>query len=128
MRIQLYISGHAPEGDRLRAVLQDNMPGVPVVFSNNIDDLGREVQTAYNDKNIAVIMVAGPEELAELARLGSVWDRFWTILVLPGSEPEIISMGHALRPRFVTFTDGDFSDVSEVLNHIRDSADGDVSN
>lgn len=128
MHIQLYISGHSPEGDRLRAVLQDTMPGVPVVHSHDTRDLSREVQTAYSDKNVAVIMVAGREELAELARLGSVWDRFWTILVLPGSEPEIISMGHALRPRFVTFADGDFSDVSKVLSHIRDSADGDGRN
>lgn len=37
------------------------------------------------------------------------------ILVLPDDDIETISQGHALRPRFVTYVESDFIDISAVL-------------
>lgn len=37
------------------------------------------------------------------------------ILVLPDSEPETVSLGHILRPRFITYGDSDYMDVSAIL-------------
>ena len=37
------------------------------------------------------------------------------ILVLPDSEPETVSLGHILRPRFITYGDSDYMDVSAIM-------------
>jgi hypothetical protein len=37
------------------------------------------------------------------------------ILVLPDEEMETVSRGHVLRPRFITYAESDFIDVSAVL-------------
>lgn len=128
MHIQSFISEHAPEGHRLQAALQDAVAGVPVMQHKSPGDVGREVRASYNKKNIAVIMVAEHEELVELARLKNTWDRLWTILVLPDSEPETVTLGHAIRPRFMTFAESDFGDVVAVLKNAWRKKNDDIRN
>ena len=128
MHIHLYISDRAPEGERFRSVLQDTMPGTSVVQHHSSEAFVQVMPVAYKEKSVAVIMVANREELVMLARRKNVWDRLWTILVLPDSEPETVTLGHALRPRFLTFTDSDFNDIVAVLNHFRESNNGNVCN
>jgi hypothetical protein len=128
MQIQLYISNHTPEGDRLRGVLREALPGVPIIQHHDSEAIGRVTPTAYNEKIVAVIMVAEREVLVSLARMNKTWDRLKTILVLPDSEQETVTLGHELRPAYIAFKDSDFSDVAAVLKHIRKSAYGDIRN
>jgi hypothetical protein len=37
------------------------------------------------------------------------------ILVLPDRDDETVAMGHRLRPRMVSYNDGDYLDVAAVL-------------
>ena len=124
MHIQLFISEQAPEGDRLWAVLKDAMPGVPFIQYHGTGAVGRVAPAAYNEKAVAVIMVAGRDELAALTRLKNTWDRLKTILVLPDSSQETVSLAHELRPSYIAFTGSCFADVVAVLNHILESANG----
>ncbi len=128
MHIQLFISEQAPEGDRLWTVLKNAMPGVPFIQYYGTGAVGRVAPAIYNEKAVAVIMVAGRDELAALTRLENTWDRLKTILVLPDSSQETVSMAHRLRPSYIAFTDSCFADVVAVLNHIQESADGAICN
>ena len=128
MHIQLFISEKAPEGKRLLAVLREAMPEVPLIQYHTTGAVGRVKASVYNEKAVAVIMVTGRDELAALARLENTWDRLKTILVLPDSEPETVSLAHALRPSYIAFTGGHFADVIAILNHIRESVAGDIRN
>ena len=128
MHIQLFISEQAPEGDRLWTVLKDAMPEVPFIQYHSTGAVGRVAPVAYNEKAVAVIMVAGQDELAALTRLKNTWDRLKTILVLPDSSQETVSMAHGLRPSYIAFTGSCFTDVVAVLNHILESANGDICN
>ena len=40
------------------------------------------------------------------------------VLILPDRRRETLMMGHTLRPRFLTYDDGDFLDLASVLCHI----------
>lgn len=128
MHIHLFISDRAPEGDRLRTVLQDAMPEIQLSQYPSIGSIGWMTPTTCNGLTIAVIMAAKNEELVMLAIWKSIWGRIKTILVLPNDEPETITLGHALRPRYVTFTDRDFHDVVAVLKHIKGSPNKDIYN
>ena len=128
MHIQLFISDYAPEGDRLLAVLRDAVPGVPIIQYHSTTAIGKVIPAAYNEKIVAVIMVAEKGELAILAHNKKSWDRLKTILVLPDSEPETVTLGHVFRPVYMAFPSSDFSDIAAVLKHIRESAEGDVCN
>ena len=128
MHIQLFISKQAPEGDRLWTALKDTMSEMPFIQYHNTGAVGRVIPATYNEKAVAVIMVAEREELVALGHLKNTWDRLKTILVLPDSEPETVSLAHALRPSYIAFTGSCFVDVVAILNHILESADGDIFN
>lgn len=119
MHIHLFISDHATEGHRLQALIVDKMPEVPVIQYHGIEAVGRVVPAAYDEKVVALVMVAKIEELVILARGQNLWMRSKTVLILPSNEPELVSRGHALRPVYTAFSNGDFSDVLSVISHIR---------
>ena len=123
MHVQLYISDYAPEGNRLLTVLREAIPEVPIIQYHGIGAVGRVMPTSYNEKIVAVIMVADKEELTSLAQRNKTWDRLKTILVLPDSEPETVTLGHVLRPVYMAFASNDFSDIAAVLKHIRKGPD-----
>jgi hypothetical protein len=37
------------------------------------------------------------------------------ILVIPDRRPETLSLGHLLRPRYLSYEDGNFDDLASVL-------------
>lgn len=124
MHIQLFVSDHAPGGHRLQTLVRDAMPGVPFIQYHGVEAVGRVVPIAYDEKIISLVMVADVEELVMLARGQSLWERSKTVLVLPSNEPEIILKGHALRPVYTAFSDGDFNNVISVMTHIRSRLEG----
>lgn len=119
MLIHLFISDHAPEGFRLQALIRDAMPKVPVIQYHGIEAVGQVAPVAYDEENVALMMVAKIEELVVLARERTLWERTKLVLVLPSNEPEFFNKGHVLRPVYTTFSKGDFSDVLSVIDHIR---------
>ncbi len=128
MHIHLYISGPGSFANRLKAVLWNSLSAFPVIQYYSIEAIGRVMPTVYDEKAVALVMVTEKKELEELAEKNYFWDRVKTILILPDSDPETISLGHALKPSFVTFIENDFSDALAVLNHICESANGDIYN
>jgi hypothetical protein len=67
---------------------------------------------------IGVILIDTQRDLDEILQLG---DPIWsirTVLILPDSNPETVTRGHAIRPRFLTFHDGDLNEVVTVLQRM----------
>jgi hypothetical protein len=67
------------------------------------------------------ISVLFPSNLSELARLVALKHLLFDmqiILILPNGQSQTISHGHALRPRFISYADSDFSDVAEVYGKL----------
>jgi len=64
---------------------------------------------------VFVLLVSGRQELMELGEYQEWLRDCRLILVLPDDDMETISRGHTLRPRFVTYAESDFIDISAVL-------------
>ena len=119
MQIHLFISKKAQTGNRLKAALSDALKTNPVIQYNAPNAFGSVIPAAYDVPAIAVIMVSEHEELAELAEMRGVWDRFKTILVIPNGEPETIRLADQLHPIFLTCMSSDFAEVATILDHIK---------
>jgi hypothetical protein len=63
-------------------------------------------------------MAPTPKELMELVNIGWMLNDIRTIVLLPDHEDSTITMGHLLRPSFLTFCDADIEEVRAVLNNI----------
>lgn len=65
---------------------------------------------------ITILFVANRAELSELLTFGELLSDLRIILLLPDDTKETIAAGHLLRPRFLSYVDGDFAEVVAVLN------------
>lgn len=65
---------------------------------------------------VAVLMISNRQELFHITKYADLLNNAKIVLILPDRAEETISMGHALYPRFISYTDGDLNDVTCVLH------------
>jgi hypothetical protein len=67
------------------------------------------------DEDIALFCASTVKDLEALVANEPLLNNMRLILILPDREAQTISKGHLLRPRFMCYLDGDFSDLALVL-------------
>lgn len=97
------------------------------LFSLAVGDCGRlsivgnmaccidRLSCIHTRPDIVVLFPMNRRELAALEKIKDLLARVKIIVVVPDDQSETIRMGHALHPRYLSFADGDLSDVSAVL-------------
>ena len=67
-------------------------------------------------QSVVVFQAAGQEDFLFLESINNLLFDARLILVLPNREKDTIKKGYSLYPRFITYTDGNYRDVTAVLN------------
>jgi hypothetical protein len=67
---------------------------------------------------VTVLLIANRDELENMVQYADLLCDQKIILVLPDRAKETLSMGHALYPRFISYTDSDLQDVTSVLRKL----------
>jgi hypothetical protein len=88
-----------------------------ITICHNINTFSRGLRQAFSEV-IGVILIHSQSDLDEILLLRDVIWNIRTILILPDSNPETVARGHAVRPRFLTFQDGDLNEVVTVLQRM----------
>jgi hypothetical protein len=88
-----------------------------ITIYHNINTFSRGLRQAFSEV-IGVILIHSQSDLDEILLLRDVIWSIRTILILPDSNPETVARGHAIRPRFLTFQDGDLNEVVTVLQRM----------
>jgi hypothetical protein len=81
----------------------------------SMNGLIRHLRTPLGISTIGVIWPANKGELSRLLALRCLFRDMRIVLVLPDHEPQTISDGHLLRPRFICHADGEMTDVEAVM-------------
>jgi hypothetical protein len=103
-------------------VSKDNMR----IF-RTVDSFSKRLRQPRKDADIAVLLASSKVELNYL-NLISLRNLLWdmkTIVILPDSNPDAVAKGHILRPRFLSYCDGDFQDVAAVLSRMIENLETD---
>jgi len=87
----------------------------PPVFCHQLNQLIKQLQDPTRRPSVLVLCANNFAELEKILSLIHWLEDLRIILVLPDSQTQTVTIGHRLRPRFVSFMDGDFSDVAAVL-------------
>ena len=82
---------------------------------HSIEDLARRLRHPRENAIIAVLLAGTEDELLELLSIRSLFLDIPVILILPDRKMETISKGRKLYPRFLTYADGDLSEIAAVL-------------
>jgi len=100
---------------RLQRVLEFMLPKKNITNIRTVKDLEANLRKASPEMTVAVILHVNKEKLAELIPIKKLFEDTSLILILNKKDNETITLGHRLRPRFITYTDSDFLDVASVL-------------
>jgi len=103
------------DAQRLKAAVHTVLPGKYVETFGALEALEKRLHHFPNKIDVGIFFPADKAQLSRLLSFKAFLRDVRIILVLPGGGSDLISQGHRLRPRFVTQTDSDFSDVAAVL-------------
>ena len=102
-------------GAKLQEVLVQAVSRDKVETFPDLDLLSKRLCCFPSCMSIVVLLAATREDLAELLSLKHLLEDTRVLLVVPDGRPETVRMAHELTPRFLTYSDGDFSDLSAVI-------------
>ncbi len=113
--------------ERLLQIIETVVSEKDIRIYRTIGSFSRGLRQPQNDTDIAILLVSSKVELNHL-NLISLWNLLSdmkTIVILPDSNPDTVAKGHILRPRFLSYCDGDFQDVAAVLSRMIENSETD---
>ncbi|MCF8120381.1 MAG: hypothetical protein K9L83_09250 [Deltaproteobacteria bacterium] len=125
MNALYYRSPHAEVGLRLRKAVESVMPVEKLEVFHALEDLCQRLRRApVYLPGIAVLFAENQDDLLGLLHVRHLFGDLRIILILPDPEEEMVSKGHALYPRYLTYAYSDFRDVRAVLGRMLEQAHG----
>ena len=115
MKLLFYAKVLEGFGNKVLGVIQSLVPLSQIETHRTIESLDCKVRQPVNNLNTAVMLASNKEDLLDLLSLRDLLWNLRIILIIPDRKAETIAMGHMLRPRFLSYVDSDFNDVSAVL-------------
>ena len=129
MSVILYAPPGNSSGDRLQRVVEGLVPDKKIEIYRSIEKLFRRLRQPFYRELIGAFQVADQQELSEFLAHRDMLNDLRFILVLPDNKKSTVSKALKLYPRYISYVDGNFSDVAAVLqkmlsiNHVRKRPD-----
>jgi len=114
MKVLLYTTASEGIVERAKTVLQSSVSDGIEVYQT-INDLSLRLRGA-KDTAIVILLVGNREDFLDLLAIRHLFRNIRIIVVVPDTEHETIAMAHRLRPRYLTYIDGNFLGLSAVVN------------
>ena len=86
----------------------------PFIFVTHL--IGR-LRQSHHDIIGAVLVISSMSEMIELIQNQELLADIPIVLILPVDDPEMNSLGHSLRPRYLTSIDHNDAEIRDVLVH-----------
>ena len=115
MNVLFYATMKDGIGELLQQEVETVVPAENLDVFRTIESLYQRLRRPLYDLAVAVLLTASTKELLEMISIGDRLLDIRIILILPNRKKETISKGLALYPRYLTYTDGDFKNISHVL-------------
>lgn len=115
MNLIYYVSPGNKVGPKLRQVVTGAAGDWEIHGCRTLAQLEAALRRLGLRWGVVVLAVEGQGEMELITRLAPLLANWKLILVAPDDERKTIGWSHKLKPRFLTFGDGDFSDVAGVL-------------
>lgn len=115
MGLIVYTKGADGTSQRLLDAVGSAGAELKIDVYRSIADLSSRIRKGKRDLSVAILCACTREELTEILNLHDLLSDLRLILILPDRESSTLVRGLALRPRFFSFPDADFKDVSAVL-------------
>jgi len=104
--------------EKLQFVIESEIPGLQMEIFYSIEGLSERLSQSARGNCAAVILAENINDLKNVFTLKNLLKDIRIILILPDRTDEVISMGHKLRPRFLSYMDSEIMEVAVVLKRM----------
>ncbi|MCE5333100.1 MAG: hypothetical protein LLG06_00775 [Desulfobacteraceae bacterium] len=118
MRVLVYGHTKVAGGRDVRREIESIIPEGKVEFFSSASKLQLGLKHPENGFSIAVLFCSSRNELSKIKSLSHLLADLGIVLILPGRDDDLVTIGHSLLPRYLTFRDSDFGEVAEVLRRL----------
>lgn len=115
MNVLYYAKVEKGPGEQLQRLIEALVPQEKREVYRTIGSLYRRLCRPNDCPTVAVILAATREDLLDILSIRDLLLEVRIILILPDREESTIALGHTLRPRFLSYIDGDVTEVAAVL-------------
>jgi len=105
----------ADNSNKLQHIIEPLVPKEQMENYTSIRDIKQRLQRPMKEEVVGIFMPSNEKDLSDLLSINHLVRDIRIILVLPDRNEKTISIGHSLRPRFLTYADGDLRDVAAVM-------------
>jgi hypothetical protein len=99
----------------VKQALQPAVPEGTLETYRSARSIEERLRQPKDDLTIVVLLPGTPEDFLDLLTISDLLSRIRTIIVLPDTKAETIAIAHRLRPRYLTYIDGNLSGLSTVV-------------
>jgi hypothetical protein len=107
--------------DDIRQRVEGLIPEKRVKVYRTLEGLSERLHRPIDPETILIIVACSREKLSEVSSLQRVLGDVRTVVVAPDQDPKTVSLAHQLRPRFLTYANGDLEDLTAVLEKMIES-------
>lgn len=126
--ILLYSQPMQNNGAKLQTLVETIALNENIIIARRMDQVAKILNQPLNGVVAAIIVAGNEQELHDLSLLHDKLQRIPFILVLPDQEKKMLTKAHSLRPRYLAYTGGDFSDIRYVFRKIIGRVNNDYVN
>mgnify|MGYP000911250677 FL=1 len=120
MAVVVYLPQKVEMGVELLLIVQKAIPDQKIETFSSIDQLIDRIQRPLLDISVAVLHVSKRADLMELIFLKDVLVELEIVLVLAGSQPDVLEKAYELQPRFIVSSESDLHQLGDVLRKMAD--------
>ena len=114
----IFAGARDPLRERLHLVISMHLAMYKIEVCQTVASLSQRLHGPLPNPLIILLLISNREELCDILALCDLLNDRRIILILPDDNPDNLAMAHTLRPRFITYRDRDFLDVSAVLGRM----------
>ena len=111
-----YAKNHQDIPRKLREILEPLLFDERVELYRSLASLKQRFCLPTEKRIIAIIFATDKEDLLDITSMKYFLSDVQVVLILPSRRKDIISLGHSLRPRFITYKDADFRELLSVIH------------
>lgn len=115
MTVLYYTSKNSDISVRLLQVIEILATKEQTEIYQSVSSLSLRLREPSPYKEIAVLLADTRDDLLEILSIRDLLEGIRVIIVLPDREADTVSNAYTLFPRYLSYTDSDFNDVSAVL-------------
>lgn len=100
---------------KLKHDLAFEFPHCSIQTFLSLDSLAQKLRQPSIDSSVAVLLALSRKELTDILAIKGLLSGKRVVLILPDRDEDTLSQGHQLHPRYLSYADLGFENVSAVL-------------